>query len=176
MGLGHLLHLLSDEPLLVEHLGLHLCDLLVLRDQLPVLHPALLLKGRDLLLELRDLTDVVRVALPLPLGGLEGRRVEGGGVMVVRVVGALLRPAHVQTRLELGDVRPLGHLGVHVLLPLPLLLLAPLLLGLVAPLLLEHAAVPGGVLLLSLGQCPLVAAQTHPAHQLAAPLLKHGRV
>jgi len=171
MTLCHELHLFSDEPLLVEHLGLHLSDLLVLGDQLPVLHPALLLQGRDPLLELRDLPDMVSIPLPLPLGGLQRRRMEGRGrVMMVGVTVAVLASATAQTILQLGDIWPLGHLGVHVLLPLPLLLLAPLLLGLVASLFLEHAAVPRRVLLLRLGQRPLVAAQAHPAHELTAPL------
>ena len=74
-------------------------------------------------------------------------------------------------RVQLGHVRSLGHLGVHVLLALALLLLAPLLLGLVPRLLLEHGAVAGGVLLLRLGQRPLVALTAGPAHQLAAVLI-----
>ena len=89
----------------------------------------------------------------------------------MRVTVTVLASATAQTILQLGDVRPLGHLGVHVLLPLPLLLLAPLLLGLVPRLLLEHGAVAGGVLLLRLGQRPLVALTAGPAHQLAAVLI-----
>ena len=80
----------------------------------------------------------------------------------------VLTTAH-QTRLQLGHIRSLGHLGVHVLLPLPLLLLPPLLLRLVT--LLEDGAVSGGVLLLGLGQSSLVTTTTRPAHQSPAVLL-----
>ena len=92
-------------------------------------------------------------------------------MMVMRIV---LTTAH-QTRLQLGHIRSLGHLGVHVLLPLPLPLLAPLLLRLVALLLLEDAAVPSGVLLLGLGEGPLVGAGAGPAHQPGTVVLQ-GRV
>ena len=79
---------------------------------------------------------------------------------------------HTAVTLQLRHVGPLGHLGVHVLLPLPLLLLPPLLVRLVTFFLLEDAAVPGGVLLLRLGQGALVAAATGPAHQLGAVVLQ----
>merc|ERR1719418_299338 len=84
-------------------------------------------------------------------------------------------PAVPAQRVQLGHVRPLGHLAVHVLLPLALLLLAPLLLGLVPRLLLEHGAVAGGVLLLRLCPRPLVALAAGPAHQLAAVLIFYSR-
>ena len=92
--------------------------------------------------------------------------------MMVRMIGAVLGPTRAQTRLQLGHVWPLGHLGVHVLLPLPLLLLPPLLIRLVTFFFLKNTAVTCRVLLLRLGQGSLVAAATDPAHQLGAVVLQ----
>ena len=82
---------------------------------------------------------------------------------------AVLATAHDAA--VLGHIGTLGHLGVHIFLPLPLLLLPPLLLGLVTTLLLEDGAVPRGILLLGLGQGSLVTTTTRPAHQSPAILL-----
>ena len=79
---------------------------------------------------------------------------------------------HTAVTLQLRHVRSLRHLGVHVLLPLPLLLLPPLLLRLVTFFFLEDAAVTGGVLLLRLGQGALVTTAAGPTHQLGAVVLQ----
>ena len=85
-----------------------------------------------------------------------------GGMMIL----------HTALTLQLRHVGPLRHLGVHVLLPLPLLLLPALLLRFVTFLFLKDAAVTGGVLLLGLGQGSLVTTATGPAHQLGTVVLE----
>ena len=161
MRLRHQLHLLSYQLFLVEHLGLHLSDFLIFGNELVVLHPELFLQGCNLLFQLSDLAHVVGV-LPLSLGHFRRRRMVDGGVVTL----------HTAVALQLRHVRSLRHLGVHVLLPLPLLLLPALLFRLVTFFFLEDAAVPGGVLLLRLGQGSLVAAAAGPAHQLGAVILQ----
>ena len=79
---------------------------------------------------------------------------------------------HTAVALQLRHVRSLRHLGVHVLLPLPLLLMAPLLFRFVTFFFLEDAAVTSGVLLLGLGQRPLVRAGARPAHQPGTVVLQ----
>ena len=81
---------------------------------------------------------------------------------------------HTTVTLQLRHVRSLRHLGVHVLLPLPLLLLPALLFRLVTFFFLKDAAVTGGILLLRLGQGSLVATAAGPAHQLGAVVLEWG--
>ena len=74
MILRHLLHLLSDQLLLIEHLGLHLCDLLVFGDQLFIFDVELFLQSCDAFLELSDLTNMISV-VSLSLGSLGWRRI-----------------------------------------------------------------------------------------------------
>lgn len=63
VDLGHHLHLLSDQLLLVEQLCLHLRDLLILGDHLILLLFDRFLQKSDLLLELGDLPDMIGVLL-----------------------------------------------------------------------------------------------------------------
>ena len=74
MILRHLLHLLSDQLLLIKHLGLHLCDLLVFGDQLFIFDVELFLQSCDAFLELSDLTNMISV-VSLSLGSLGWRRI-----------------------------------------------------------------------------------------------------
>lgn len=63
VDLGHHLHLLSDQLLLVEQLCLHLCNLLILDDHLILLLFDRFLQKNDLLLELGDLPDMIGILL-----------------------------------------------------------------------------------------------------------------
>ena len=161
MRLRHQLHLFSYQLFLVEHFGLHLSDFLIFGNQLVIFHTELFLQSGNLFFQLCDLTHVVSV-LSFSLGHFRWRGMVDGGMMTL----------HTGVTLQLRHVGALRHLGVHVLLPLPLLLLPALLFRLVTFFFLKNAAVTGRVLLLRLGQGSLVAAATGPTHQLVAVFLQ----
>jgi len=141
--LRHLLHLLSDDILVVKEVCLHLRDLHVLADRYCVLLFDRLFQKHNFLLELSDFTNMICVLVSFSFWQ------------------TLCRVVVCELRLGLGHVGSVRLLAVHILLPLlvPVRLLRPLLL-------LEHPGMSGGIRLFSFGKRSLVGAGTGPAHQL----------